>query len=170
MAGIHEALPKIMAEVGAVGKGGTNKAQGYAFRGVDDVMASLQGVLARHGVAVWPVVKSYTCEQVKVGKGGTEMFHVMALIEYHWTSSDGSEIITVTLGESMDSGDKASNKAMAAAYKYAATQTLSIPTHEPKDTELDSPELAGQDNGEPMPPASGNDGGWGEPQGQADAW
>lgn len=141
--GIYEALPKIMAAVGAVAKNGTNtQGQGYKFRAVDDVMASVQAVLAKHGVAVWPEVKAYTCEQVHVGKNNTTMMHVLATIAYHWTAADGSEIVSVALGEAMDSGDKAANKAMAAAYKYAVTQTLSIPTSEPKDTENDSPELS----------------------------
>lgn len=34
----------------------------------------------------------------------------------------------VVVGESMDSGDKATNKAMAIAFKYACFQTFCIPT------------------------------------------
>ena len=40
----------------------------------------------------------------------------------------------------MDSGDKASNKAMAAAMKYAICQILCIPTEEIKDPDGESPE------------------------------
>ena len=45
------------------------------------------------------------------------------------------------MGEGMDSGDKATNKAMSAAQKYAFFQVFCIPTEEPKDSELDSHSL-----------------------------
>ena len=41
---------------------------------------------------------------------------------------DGSKHTVKTYGEAMDSGDKATNKAMSAAYKYAAFQAFAIPT------------------------------------------
>jgi hypothetical protein len=45
----------------------------------------------------------------------------------------------------MDSGDKASNKAMSVAYKYAFMQIFCIPTEEEKDTEYKSPEVKPKD-------------------------
>jgi len=55
---------------------------------------------------------------------------------------DGSTLVTNYIGESMDSGDKATNKAMSTAYKYFCFQTFCIPTDEPKDSENDTPEIA----------------------------
>src|SRR6478736_352439 len=43
---------------------------------------------------------------------------------------DGTKHTVATFGEAMDSGDKATNKAMSAAYKYAAFQAFCIPTEE----------------------------------------
>jgi hypothetical protein len=40
----------------------------------------------------------------------------------------------------MDSSDKATNKAMSAAYKYAAFQAFAIPTEGDNDTENNTPE------------------------------
>ena len=40
----------------------------------------------------------------------------------------------------MDSGDKASNKAMAIAFKYACFQVFCIPTEEMKDPDAETPE------------------------------
>jgi hypothetical protein len=45
-----------MAEVGAVGKSRKNSAQNYAFRGVDDVVAHVQEVMAKCGLVVIPRV------------------------------------------------------------------------------------------------------------------
>jgi len=145
--GIYEAIPKIMALVGHVGKDHKNPSQGYQYRAVDDVMASLQPALVACGVFVYPKVTALHTEQVQIGQKQTPVIHVVAQIEYHFCAADGSEIVACTIGEATDSADKAGNKAMASAYKYAVTQTLSIPTSEPKDTELDHPELTG--TGEP---------------------
>ena len=46
-----------------------------------------------------------------------------------------------TFGEAMDSGDKATNKAMSAAYKYAALQAFAIPTEGDNDTENHTHEI-----------------------------
>ena len=44
-------------------------------------------------------------------------------------------------GEAMDSSDKATNKAMSAAYKYACIQTFSIPVTGEPDADADSPQV-----------------------------
>ncbi len=41
----------------------------------------------------------------------------------------------------MDSGDKASNKAMSVAHKYAFLQVFCIPTKDDKDPEVDTPQV-----------------------------
>lgn len=141
---IYEALSKVMAEVGAVGKERKNQVQGYQFRGIDDVMAAVQGVLSRHGVVCVPRVREREREVVTTAKGGT-MASVRLLVDHHFVAKDGSEVVCTTLGEAMDSGDKASNKAMSAALKYALTFTLCIPTYEADaDTEEQSPQMAGK--------------------------
>lgn len=48
----------------------------------------------------------------------------------HDVYPDGSIHTVTTYGEAMDSGDKATNKAMSIAYKYAAFQAFCIPTEE----------------------------------------
>ena len=51
------------------------------------------------------------------------------------SAEDGSKHIVKTFGEAMDSGDKATNKAMSAAYKYACFQAFSIPTESDNDAD-----------------------------------
>src|SRR5699024_11672405 len=52
---------------------------------------------------------------------------------------DGSSVESIIIGESMDMGDKATNKAMAAAYKYACFQVFCIPTEEMQDPDAETP-------------------------------
>ena len=58
------------------------------------------------------------------------------------SAEDGSRHTVKTFGEAMDSGDKATNKAMSAAYKYAAFQAFSIPTEGDNDADAQTHEVA----------------------------
>ena len=51
----------------------------------------------------------------------------------------------------MDSGDKATNKAMSAAYKYAMFQTFCIPVEGTPDADGDSHEVKAKANGSSKP-------------------
>lgn len=140
---IVAAIARVMAEVGAVGKTKKNASQGYQFRGVDDVVAHVQEVMAKCGVIVVPRVVERERETLTTKSGGA-MVSVRLLVEHTFLcETDGSSVVCTTLGEAMDSGDKASNKAMSAALKYALTETLLIPTYEvDRDTEEHSPQVA----------------------------
>ena len=64
--------------------------------------------------------------------------------EFDFVSAcDGSKHTVKTYGEAMDSGDKATNKAMSAAYKYAAFQTFCIPTEGDNDADAQTHEPKG---------------------------
>lgn len=138
---IFRAIPAIMQEVGYVGKDRKNQQQGYSFRGIDDIYAAVQLVLAKHGVFVVPRVLEDVWEE-RTTKSGGAMLHVRSKIAHTFYASDGSSVEAVTFGEGMDSGDKSSNKAMSSAMKYALLEVLCIPTNEPKDPEEESPEVA----------------------------
>jgi hypothetical protein len=62
--------------------------------------------------------------------------------EFDFVSAyDGSKHTAATYGEAMDSGDKATNKAMSAAYKYAAFMTFAIPTEGDNDADATTHEV-----------------------------
>jgi hypothetical protein len=128
MSSIHERLAKVMQDVGAVGKNQTNPQQQYNFRGVDDVMAACHPVFVKHGVLCVPRVVNKTVERW-FNKNQTQVTSVMLTVEFDFISSDdGSKVTACTIGEGADFSDKAANKAMSAALKYALVQTLCIPT------------------------------------------
>lgn len=148
---IYKALAKVMGEVGVVGKSRKNVSQNYAFRGIDDVVSACQDVLVKHGVIVAPRVVEHQREVIATKSGGA-MASVRLLVEHTFYAEDGSYVVATTLGEAMDSGDKASNKAMSAALKYALVETLMIPTYETdRDSETASPEMAPRPAPQPLP-------------------
>jgi hypothetical protein len=136
---IHQKIPIIMSEIGAIQKAKKNAQQGFMYRGVDDVMNALQPLLHKHGVFIVPEVLEQKREERQTNKGGNLIYSVCT-IKYTFYASDGSFITAVVVGEGMDSGDKATNKAMAIAFKYACFQVFCIPTEEMKDPDADTPE------------------------------
>lgn len=140
---IHRKIIAIMNECGAIEKGRKNVQQGYNFRGIDDVYATMQPLLAKHGVFVVPNVISHERHEGQTKSGGTLNYSVIH-IEYKFFADDGSFVGASVIGEGMDSGDKASNKAMSVAQKYAFLQVFSIPTLDAKDPENDSHSLSSE--------------------------
>lgn len=123
-------LVKVMNEVGTIAKTRKQGDLKYAYRGIDDVVAVVQPLFAEHGIVMCSRVTNAERDQF-TNKNGGQMVNVRLTVEHDfWCAEDGSKVTCVTVGEAMDNSDKASNKAMTAAEKYALTQTLKIPTHE----------------------------------------
>lgn len=129
---VYKSIAEVAGELAAKGiaKNGRNVSQGFNFRGIDAVYNALAPLLAKHKLCILPRCVERTCVE-RVNAKGTALFYVTVKCEFDLVSSlDGSKHTVATFGESMDSGDKATNKAMSAAYKYAAFQTFCIPTEE----------------------------------------
>jgi hypothetical protein len=137
---IYGAMIAVMRDVGAIAKDRKNATQGYSFRGIDDVYAALHDLLAKHGVFTIPEVISDRSEE-RTTKSGSALIYRILKIRYTFCAEDGSCLASTVIGEGMDSGDKASNKAMSVAHKYALLQVFCIPTEDAKDPEMDSPEV-----------------------------
>jgi hypothetical protein len=71
------------------------------------------------------------------------------------SAEDGSKHTVRTFGEAMDRGDKATNKAMSAAYKYAAFQAFAIPTEGDNDADASTHEVKSRDTSNDGRPRSG---------------
>jgi hypothetical protein len=137
----------INAVQGALSKDGIAKnrrntqGSGYMFRGIDDVYQALSPLLAQHGLVIIPRMMKRTCEE-RQSKAGGALFYVTVEAEFDFVAAeDGSSHTARTFGEAMDSGDKATNKAMSAAYKYAAFQTFAIPTEGNPDADAETHEV-----------------------------
>jgi hypothetical protein len=121
----------------------------FMFRGIDDVYNAISPLLAEHGLCILPRMVSRNCVERTSAKGNA-LFYVTVEAEFDFVSSeDGSKHTVRTFGEAMDSGDKATNKAMSAAYKYAAFQAFAIPTEGDNDADAVTHQVAPQSAPQP---------------------
>jgi hypothetical protein len=139
---VYQAINQVQHDLTREGitKSRRNQQQGYNFRGIDDVYNALSPLLAKHGLCILPRILSRDCQE-RVNKSGTALFYVTVEAEFDFVcAEDGSKHVVRTFGEAMDSGDKATNKAMSAAYKYAAFQAFAIPTEGDNDADAQTHE------------------------------
>lgn len=137
---IFSAIPAIMSEIEAISKAQKNKDQNFMYRGIDDIYNSLHPLLAKHKVFTVPeIIKTESSE--RTSRKGSLLLYEIYDIKYHFYTIDGSCVSATVRGIGMDSGDKAGNKAMAIAHKYALLQIFAIPTSDEKDPDGQSYEL-----------------------------
>lgn len=142
---IYKKMSEVMKDIGSIGKDQKNTVQGFKFRGIDQFVNALYPALTKHGVFMTPRATAFAHEIKEVtrsnGKAGVDK-HVSIQVEYDFYAEDGSKVTVGPIpAEGLDSGDKATNKALSAALKYALIQTFSIPTEDMAEADLDSPEI-----------------------------
>lgn len=142
---VYQAIAAVIGELAKEGiaKERTNsQGHGYKFRGIDDVYNALSKLLARHKLVVLPRMMSRELIE-RESKAGGALFYVTVSAEFDFVSAEDGSKHTVgpMYGEAMDSGDKATNKAMSAAYKYAAMQAFCIPTEGDNDADSHTHEV-----------------------------
>lgn len=140
---VYQAINKVQAELAkqGIGKDHKNQAQNYKFRSIDDVYNVLSSILAENNLCVLPRILSRDLRLAETKSGGS-MHYVTVEAEFDFVSSeDGTKHTVKSYGEAMDSGDKATNKAMSAAYKYAMLMAFSIPTEGDNDPDQSPQEI-----------------------------
>jgi len=126
-----EAIVKVKTELAqlGIGKDGRNEGQGFRFRSIDQVMDALSAITARNGLVIAPFVMDFRREET-TSKTGTVNMTTIVTVRYDMRAQDaepGDVVSACFIGEGKDSGDKASSKALAMAYKYFSLQTFIIP-------------------------------------------
>lgn len=152
---IFETIAAVMADIGAVGKTSKNQQQGFMFRGIDAVMNAINPALTKNKLFIVPEILEQSREErtsVKKDSYGNEktstLIYSICKIKYTFYAEDGSNISAVVIGEGMDSGDKATNKAMSIAFKYACFQVFCIPTEEMQDPDAECHEVKKKEKNE----------------------
>lgn len=143
---VYSAIAAVMGDLAKTGisKDQTNTFDKYKFRGIDDVYNALAPLLAKHQLVVLPRVLERASEERVSQKGGA-VFYVTVKAEFDFVAAeDGSKHTVCAYGEAMDRGDKGTNKAMTAAYKYAMFEAFCIPTEGADDADRESHEVAGK--------------------------
>jgi len=140
------AVQGALASTGIAKDRRNTQGSGYQFRGIDDVYNAISPLLAQHGLCIIPRMIARHCEE-RQSKSGGALFYVTVEAEFDFVAAeDGSKHTARTFGEAMDSGDKATNKAMSAAYKYAAFQTFAIPTEGNPDADSETHEVSARND------------------------
>ena len=142
---VYAKIAAVQAELSKVGiskSRRTTPGSGYNFRGIDEVYNTLSPIMAEQGLCILPRILSRVSTERGTKSGGV-LFYVTVEAEFDFVSADDGSTHTVrTFGEAMDSSDKATNKAMSAAYKYAALMTFAIPTEGDNDADATTHEVA----------------------------
>lgn len=149
---------KIAAVQTAIAKEGIGKTrknltpgQNYNFRGIDEVYNALSPIMAANGLCILPRIVGRELIERRSAKGNP-LFTTIVEAEFDFVSADDGSTHTVrTYGEAMDSSDKSTNKAMSAAYKYAALMTFAIPTEGDNDADATTHEVAADKPAKPKP-------------------
>lgn len=139
---VYAAVAAVQAELAKEGisKSRRNQQQGFNFRGIDDVYAAVAHLLPTHGLTMFPRMISRETDTRQTAKGGN-LYFVTVEAEFDFVAvADGSKHTARTFGEASDSGDKATNKAMSAAQKYAVLMTFTVPTEGDNDADAHTPE------------------------------
>lgn len=140
---VYDKIAAVQGELAhtGIGKDSENSFDRYKFRGIDAVYNALAPLLAKHGLCVLPrIIERESVE--RTSRKGEPMFYVTVTAEFDFVAAeDGSTHTVRTYGEAMDRSDKATNKAMSAAYKYAAFMAFAIPTEGDNDADAFTPEV-----------------------------
>lgn len=149
---VYKTINAVQADLAkaGIGKDSTNTFDNYKFRGIDAVYNALAPLLAKHGLCILPRMLTRHVDERTSAKGGA-LFYVTVEAEFDFVcAEDGSKHTIRTFGEAMDRGDKATNKAMSAAYKYAAFQAFAIPTEGDNDADASTHEVAAKPKRAPV--------------------
>lgn len=156
---VYAAIASITGKLAKTGisKEQVNTFDKYKFRGIDDVYNAVAPHLAEAQLCMIPQVTSRSVVERESQKGGA-LFYVVVEVDYEIVSAvDGSRHTAHVVGEAMDRGDKATNKAMSAAFKYLCLQLFCIPTEGDNDADTQTHEVAPQRAGWNHSPADGID-------------
>lgn len=143
---VYQKIAAVQAALAKVGIGKTRQnetpGQNYKFRGIDEIYNTLAPMMAEHGLCVLPRIVEHELTARGTTSRGNTIWSAVVTAEFDFVSADDGSIHVVrTMGEAMDSSDKATNKAMSAAYKYAALMTFAIPTEGDNDADAHTHEV-----------------------------
>jgi hypothetical protein len=138
---IYQRVASVMREIGAIGK--NDKVEfgkvKYNYRSIVAVYNRVQPLFAKHGIFSASKVIAHDFIETTPTKAGDAQHLATVNMQYTFFAEDGSSVDVGAVGQAIDTGDKAFNKAAAAAHKYALCQLLCIP-YQVEDPDANVPE------------------------------
>ncbi|WP_028814457.1 ERF family protein [Streptomyces flavidovirens] len=127
------AWSRVMGEVRGVSKGNwygkANTTGSYQFRGVDSALNAFGPACRLHGVLVLPIRTETAYRDVKTS-GGKPSRECTATVTYRIIGPTGDSIEVQSAGESMDSADKGTAKALSTALRSLLFLGGLVPTND----------------------------------------
>lgn len=125
---LTRAVCAVMAECPWVQQTGWNNHNKYHYASDADLLAALQPLMAKHGLALFPhLVESATTQHGTSGRGNTN-WRTDVVVTYILSHISGESITIQAPGCGLDQQDKGVYKAMTGAHKYALRELFLIPT------------------------------------------
>jgi ERF superfamily len=143
---VYAAIHAIAADLATAGipKAHTNVVDQYVYRSIDDVLNRLAPLLAKHRLCVLPRALERSVTE-RTSTNQELLIAVTVRAEFTLVSvDDGSAHAVESYGEALDGGDKATAKAMSAAYKAAMIQTFCIPVPGSEDADAETMRTLGR--------------------------
>ena len=132
---VHVAWSRVMGTVRGVSKGGWYGRPGergsYQFRGVDAALNAFGPACRLHGVLVLPVNTEAAYRDVKTSTGKNSR-ECTVTVTYRIIGPAGDFIEVQSVGESMDSADKGTAKALSTALRSLLFLGGLVPTGDPE--------------------------------------
>lgn len=125
------AWSRVMGTVRGIGKDGTygTGSTSYRFRGVDSALNAFGPACRLHGVLVLPVKTEASYRDVKTS-GGKPSRECTVTVTYRIIGPAGDDIEVQSVGESMDSADKGTAKALSTALRSLLFLGGLVPTND----------------------------------------
>ena len=129
-------IPRIREELGAISKDKEATAGArFSYRGHDEIVNAIVPLFNKYGVFT-TVEDEHLVYQGR--EAANNKWATAAVIRKKVTfwAPDGSSVASTVVAESVDNGNKATGQAQTYAYRFALTQTFTIPTGEPDPDSL----------------------------------
>jgi len=131
---VHEAINHVMGRVGYVQKEDAKKLD-YKVLGEQALIQAVRPHLVDVGLVIYQKNVELLNRTEFESKSGAKGISLLAKYTWEWVHArTGTSIITTSLGEAADYGDKVANKTMTIGMKYNMRQTLVIETGDDPDT------------------------------------
>jgi len=131
---VHSAWSNVMGEVNGIAKResfGNPNSGGYRFRGIDAALNAFGPACRLHGVLVLPVRTEAAYRDVKTSTGKNSR-ECTVTVTYRIIGPKGDHIEVQSVGESMDSADKGTAKALSTSLRSLLLLGGLVPTNDPE--------------------------------------
>lgn len=124
-------IPLIREELGAISKDDEATAGArFKYRGHDQIVNAIVPLFNKYGVFTTVEDEHLVYQGREAANNKWATAAVISKKVTFW-APDGSNVTSTVVAESVDNGNKATGQAQTYAYRFALTQTFTIPTGEP---------------------------------------